>query len=90
MPGSVPLNIRKARGAEIAKAADIMAAKFAQGFVGKELEVLFEQPSKEKPGLYEGLTDRHLTVVADGAANEMKRTLIIERKGAVLYGRCID
>ena len=90
MMGSVPLNIRKARGAEIAKAADIMAAKFAQGFVGKELEVLFEQPSKEKPGLYEGLTDRHLTVVADGAANEMKRTLIIERKGAVLYGRCID
>ncbi len=90
MPGSVPLNIRKARGAEIAKAADIMAAKFAQGFVGKELEVLFEQPSKEKPGLYEGLTDRHLTVVADGAANEMKRTLIIERKGAALYGRCID
>ncbi len=90
MPGRLPLSVRKERGAEISAVADKMAEDYAKGFVGNDVMVLFEQESKAKPGLIEGLTERHLTVIADGEINEIKKVHIIQSKGTVLYGRCIN
>lgn len=90
MPGKLPLSLRKKRGMEISLLADELSKKYVQDFIGRDVYVLFEQESKEKPGLYEGLTSEHVTVIADGAANEIKKVHIIQAKNSVLYGRCVD
>lgn len=86
----LPMSVRKRRAAEIGELSRQLEEEFAARFVGSDELVLFEQPSAEKAGMCEGLTDRHITVAADGAPNEIRKVRIISAKGGRLYGRCID
>ena len=86
----VPMDVRKRRAAEIGELSKKLERDYAEKFVGHDEKVLFEQPSAEKTGMFEGLTDRHLTVIADGEPNEIKTVHIISQKGGKLYGRCVD
>ncbi len=86
----VPMDVRKRRASEIGELSKKLEREYAEKFVGHDEKVLFEQPSAEKAGMFEGLTDRHLTVIADGEPNEIKTVHIISQKGGKLYGRCVD
>ncbi len=89
MPGRVPVSERKKRGAQISSESEKMAEEYCEAFVGKDIKALFLEKTKENDALYEGLTDRYITVIADGKSGEILPVHIEKRQGTALYGKCI-
>ena len=59
MPGQVPVGVKKQRRQQMLALADESAIKFREGYLGREMPVLFEQKSG---GLWSGLTDNYIRV----------------------------
>ncbi|MEE8390740.1 MAG: tRNA (N(6)-L-threonylcarbamoyladenosine(37)-C(2))-methylthiotransferase MtaB [Anaerolineae bacterium] len=67
LPDPVGREIRDARARVMRELGNGQAARFRQRFVGREMEVLWEQ--KQRDGLWTGLTDNYLRVVAHAEGN---------------------
>lgn len=84
-----PIPLREKRAKELAHIAEELQGEFEKGFVGKTVEVLFEQV---KNGLSEGHTKNFLKVYTDGDENLVGRCMgveILNYENNRLYGRVV-
>ena len=62
-PDQVPAEIKEMRSKEIIKITNQTKEEYQKSFLGKTVEVLFEQPCHSFDGCFEGKTDNYLTVI---------------------------
>jgi len=68
-PDQIDPKIKEQRSKIIEKITSESKAEFEQGFIGKTVEVLFEQPCHSKKGWFEGKTGNYLTVIVPEQEN---------------------
>ncbi len=61
-PNQVPPSVKEKRSKEMEKVRNASFSKYLDGFLNKEMEVLFEQPWENHEGWYEGKTTNYITV----------------------------
>lgn len=85
MPNQIPETVKQKRCMELAELDQKMQQQFLEEYIGREVEVLFEQSLENE--YIEGLTDNYLRVYAKGAASlcgQIKKVRIISAKAGVL------
>lgn len=85
---SVPKNERARRAHILAEIAEEYKSKFAAGFIGRTLDVLFEQ--KNKAGFYEGFTSNYLKVMAKSqtdVSGQILPVLLEAEENGTLFGK---
>ncbi|HHW56226.1 MAG TPA: tRNA (N(6)-L-threonylcarbamoyladenosine(37)-C(2))-methylthiotransferase MtaB [Clostridia bacterium] len=89
-PNQVVNYIKEDRSKKLIELSNRCEHKFMESFIGKNLEVLFEQPVKDMEEYVEGLTDNYLTVAVRGDIklfrNEILPVKIKELKDNLLIG----
>jgi threonylcarbamoyladenosine tRNA methylthiotransferase MtaB len=88
MPGQLPGNVKKTRAEQLRQLGMAKLAAFANGFVGRELEVVVEGGGKG--GLLKGLTRNYLEVGFAGPAESVGRCAmvrILAAESGVLSGQ---
>ena len=86
MPDQVSPEIKEKRAHEIAKAAEMTQKQYMQSFIGRRVEVLFEEAQGE---FLRGYTDTYIDVLAKAGAelvNEIKSVEVKEAYGTHLVG----
>jgi tRNA-2-methylthio-N6-dimethylallyladenosine synthase len=89
MPGQVPLALREERNQRLLQLVNEIAARRYQGFVGRQVQILVEGPSKKNPARFTGRTRCNKIVVCDGAERHRGQLLEVRitRAGSfTLYG----
>ena len=87
MPDQVPVRAKAERSRAMRQLGETQARAFQRGFVGRTLPVLWE--SARTNGLWRGLTDNYLTVVAaseTALANRITQTRLVASEGEHLRG----
>lgn len=89
-PNQVANHIKEDRSKKLIELSNRCEYKFMESFIGKTLEVLFEQPVKNMEGYVEGLTDNYLSIAVKGdiklLRNEIFPVKIKEIKDNFLIG----
>ncbi len=89
MPDQVPLAIREERNHRLLELVNEIAARKYDGFIGRQVEILVEGPSKKNAARYTGRTRCNRIVLFDGSARHQGQLMDvkIERTGSfTLYG----
>jgi len=89
MPDQVPQEIREERNHRLLDLVNEIAARKYDTFIGKQVEILVEGPSKKNPARYTGRTRCNRIVLFDGNARHQSQLMDvkIERTGSfTLYG----
>jgi tRNA-2-methylthio-N6-dimethylallyladenosine synthase len=89
MPGQVPQEIREERNHRLLDLVNEIAARKYDGFIGRQVEILVEGPSKKNVARYTGRTRCNRIVLFDGNARHQGQLMDvkIERTGSfTLYG----
>ena len=89
MPEPVPQEIREERNKILLQIINEIAARKYQGFVGRQVQILVEGPSKRNPSRYTGRTRCNKIVVFDGSERHQSQLLEVKitRAGSfTLYG----
>ncbi len=89
-PDQISPEIKEARSKVIAEICEKNRREFLDSFVGKTLEVLFEQPTND--GFFEGKTDNYITVCVPQEENLSGNFLMVKAekvKGEKIYGHII-
>jgi tRNA-2-methylthio-N6-dimethylallyladenosine synthase len=89
MPGQVPQEIREERNARLLDLVNEIAAKKYDTFIGRQVQILVEGPSKKNPARHTGRTRCNRIVLFDGGARHQGQLMDvkIERTGSfTLYG----
>lgn len=86
MPDQVPKAVREARAAELIALGDRLETAYLETWLGRDCEVLFEEPC---PGGAEGYTPEYVRVVADGAPGEIQTVRIAEVRQGHALGRVV-
>ena len=89
MPDQVPQEIREERNHRLLDLVNEIAARKYDGFIGKQVEILVEGPSKKNAARYTGRTRCNRIVLFDGSARHQSQLMNvkIERTGSfTLYG----
>ncbi|HEX3855864.1 MAG TPA: MiaB/RimO family radical SAM methylthiotransferase [Verrucomicrobiae bacterium] len=89
MPGQVPQEIREERNHRLLDLVNEIAARKYDGFIGRQVEILVEGPSKKNAARYTGRTRCNRIVLFDGSARHQGQLMDvkIERTGSfTLYG----
>ena len=89
MPGQVPQEIREERNHQLLELVNEIAARKYDGFIGRQVEILVEGPSKKNAARYTGRTRCNRIVLFDGSARHQGQLMDvkIERTGSfTLYG----
>ncbi|MBQ4160426.1 MAG: tRNA (N(6)-L-threonylcarbamoyladenosine(37)-C(2))-methylthiotransferase MtaB [Clostridia bacterium] len=92
MPNQVAPEVKHTRSARMIEVSAQSQKAFLKRFVGRTLEVLFEQPVSGKDNVYEGKTDNYITVLAEtdtSVANQFHMVEIQRVEGMQLYGRIV-
>lgn len=84
LPGAVPMELRKARAAELIAIGRDMEYAYIGSFLGKRDAVLFERPVGG--GWAEGHTGRYVKVCAKAEPNKIKLVLMQSQKDDILMG----
>jgi len=90
LPDQVVRQVRRARARVMRKLGAEQAFRFRQRFVGRETAVLWEQ--RRRDGLWSGLTDHYLRVVAcidDDLHNRLTATRLLAVQNGCLVGEVI-
>ena len=66
LPDQVPPQVKKARGAELRKLGKAKAEAYQRRFLGRTVDVLFENRRDTTTGFLHGLTDTYIRVFAPG------------------------
>jgi tRNA-2-methylthio-N6-dimethylallyladenosine synthase len=89
MPGQVPQEIREERNHRLLDLVNEIAARKYNDFIGRQVEILVEGPSKKNAVRYTGRTRCNRIVLFDGSARHQGQLMNvkIERTGSfTLYG----
>ena len=89
MPDQVPLEIREERNERLLNLVNEIAARKYDAFIGRQVEILVEGPSKKNAARYTGRTRCNRIVLFDGSARHQGQLMDvkIERTGSfTLYG----
>jgi tRNA-2-methylthio-N6-dimethylallyladenosine synthase len=89
MPDQVPQEIREERNHRLLDLVNEIAARKYDTFIGKQVEILVEGPSKKNAARYTGRTRCNRIVLFDGSARHQSQLMDvkIERTGSfTLYG----
>jgi tRNA-2-methylthio-N6-dimethylallyladenosine synthase len=89
MPDQVPQAIREERNRRLLDLVNEIAARKYDGFIGRQVEILVEGPSKKNAARYTGRTRCNRIVLFDGSARHQGQLMDvkIERTGSfTLYG----
>ena len=89
MPDQVPQAIREERNHRLLELVNDIAARKYDGFIGRQVEILVEGPSKKNAARYTGRTRCNRIVLFDGSARHQGQLMDvkIERTGSfTLYG----
>jgi len=89
MPDQVPQEIREERNHRLLDLVNEIAARKYDGFIGRQVEILVEGPSKKNAARYTGRTRCNRIVLFDGSARHQGQLMDvkIERTGSfTLYG----
>jgi tRNA-2-methylthio-N6-dimethylallyladenosine synthase len=89
MPDQVSQEIREERNERLLNLVNEIAARKYDAFIGRQVEILVEGPSKKNPARYTGRTRCNRIVLFDGSARHQGRLMDvkIERTGSfTLYG----
>jgi tRNA-2-methylthio-N6-dimethylallyladenosine synthase len=89
MPGQVPQAVREERNHRLLELVNEIAARKYDGFIGRQVEILVEGPSRKNPARYTGRTRCNRIVLFDGSTRHQGRLMDvrIERTGSfTLYG----
>ena len=89
MPDQVPQTVREERNERLLNLVNEIAARKYDGFIGRQVEILVEGPSKKNPARYTGRTRCNRIVLFDGSARHQGQLMDvkIERTGSfTLYG----
>ena len=91
MPAQVPSPVARERVGRLTQLADEQARAWAAGFVGREVEVLFEERGAD--GRLSGYTERYVRLHSPGGEEMLGRTARVQCAGAVgreLMGVVLD
>ena len=89
MPDQVPQELREERNERLLTLVNEIAARKYDAFIGRQVEILVEGPSKKNPARYTGRTRCNRIVLFDGSARHQGQLMEvkIERTGSfTLYG----
>ena len=89
MPDQVPLAVREERNERLLNLVNEIAARKYDAFIGRQVEILVEGPSKKNAARYTGRTRCNRIVLFDGSARHQGQLMDvkIERTGSfTLYG----
>jgi tRNA-2-methylthio-N6-dimethylallyladenosine synthase len=89
MPDQVPQTVREERNERLLNLVNEIAARKYDGFIGRQVEILVEGPSKKNAARYTGRTRCNRIVLFDGSARHQGQLMDvkIERTGSfTLYG----
>ncbi|MCX7715119.1 MAG: tRNA (N(6)-L-threonylcarbamoyladenosine(37)-C(2))-methylthiotransferase MtaB [Clostridia bacterium] len=87
MKEKVPPEVKEARSKIIAEIIKESRLKFLKDFIGKEVEVLFEQPFKDD--FFEGKTSNYITVIAptdEDLSGQFKKVLLESVEDSIVRG----
>jgi tRNA-2-methylthio-N6-dimethylallyladenosine synthase len=87
--GQVPDPVKEARNRDLLELVNKWAKRRAEPFVGQEVEILCEGPSKTNPNRLTGRTRGNKIVVFEGARRhigEVMKVRITRSTGYTLYG----
>lgn len=90
-PDQISPEIKEQRSKELIKICKKSQDDFISSFIGKTMEVLFEQPSEN--GYFEGKTSNYITVYVKTEQNLQsiyKNVLIKEAENQIAYGIIVD
>lgn len=94
MSEQIAPDVKEARSQRLISLTSKTRDAFLKGFVGREMNVLFEQKHKgDKKTSYEGKTDNYITVVAkscDDISGQMLCVKITDVKNGLAYGTIIE
>ncbi len=88
--GQVPRKVRSARARALRELGAEQASRFRQRFVGRKMEVLWEQ--RQRDGLWSGLTDNYLRVVTTATVdlrNRITATRLLTAQNGHLVGEVV-
>ena len=91
MENQIPPEIKEQRSKIIIEECAKSQERFLQKHVGKVMEVLFEQPTKNKA--FEGKTANYITVhvpFKEDLSGKFKNVLLEEVKNGIIMGKVID
>ena len=89
-PNQVDPRIKDERSKIITELAEENAKEFKSNFVGKSLEVLYEQKFDKKSNNFEGLTDNYIKVISESAYDikgKIIKTSLMEVKEDYIIGK---
>ena len=89
MPDQVPQSVREERNHRLLDLVNVIAARKYDDFIGRQVEILVEGPSKKNAARYTGRTRCNRIVLFDGSARHQGQLMDvkIERTGSfTLYG----
>jgi tRNA-2-methylthio-N6-dimethylallyladenosine synthase len=89
MPEQVPQKIREERNHRLLELVNEIAARKYDAFIGRQVEILVEGPSKKNPARYTGRTRCNRIVLFDGSARHQGQLMDVKitRTGSfTLYG----
>lgn len=91
MECQIPPEVKEERSKRIIAITEESRKKYIDGFLGKTVEVLFEQ--KQSDGTYIGKTDTYISVAAESdtdISGKFAYVKLTENKNNILYGNIID
>lgn len=91
MPNHLPNSIKNERCRKLLDLSNSCTEKFIEKYVGKTLDVLFEQ--KNEDGLFEGHTSNYIKIFVTSEKNIQNKILPVYmeyRKDEILYGRILS
>lgn len=95
MPDQVPAPVKEERSRLLIALGEELARSYALSYAGRVVEVLVEEPSREFPGCFEGLTGNYLRVVFPAPAGLRGELVAVRTEGlagagALLRGKIIS
>lgn len=84
--------VKEARSEQMLSLSDQLEIKYLEQYIGKEMEVLYEQELQDKRGYIEGLTGNYIRVMAEGGGElkgNLAMTELTKVSGSLLEGNII-
>ncbi len=84
--------VKEARSEQMLSLSDYLEGKYLEQYIGKKMEVLYEQEMQDKRGYIEGLTGNYIRVMAEGSEESkgnLAMTELTKVSGSLLEGNII-
>ncbi len=79
--------VSRERAAELIKLGDALEEGYINSMIGKNAQVLFEEPSETFEGCMEGYSERYVRVAAKAERNDLKTVTLAEKHGKTVLAK---